>query len=121
MPLRTGNFRRALQQRPTAIATGGTVSLDDPTEQMRWYAGLALIFFAAVPVGGMALVASDSDDGGAWVPVIAAAPINLAGIVFAVLSMTARDPRASSRRLAIAGGLVLLGDAVLYGLHSLIT
>lgn len=94
------------------------MSLDDPTEQMRWYAGLALIFFAAVPVGGMALVASD---GGLWVPVIVAAPINLAGIVFAVSSMAVRDPRASSRRLAISGGLVLLGDAVLYGIHSLIT
>ncbi|WP_433793795.1 hypothetical protein [Actinoplanes sp. CA-252034] len=97
------------------------MSLDDPTEQLRWYAGLALIFFAAVPVGGMALVASDGDDGDARVPVIVAAPINLAGIVFAVLSMAARDPRVSSRRLAIAGGLVLLGDAVLYGIHSLIT
>jgi hypothetical protein len=95
------------------------VSLDDPTEQMRWYAGLALIFFAAVPVGGMALVASDGDDGGSWVPVIAAAPINLVGLVFTVLSMAARDPRVSSQRLAIAGGLVLLGDAVVHGIHSL--
>ncbi|MEV0901066.1 hypothetical protein [Actinoplanes sp. NPDC049802] len=97
------------------------MSSDDPTEQMRWYAGLALIFFAAVPVVGMALVASDSVADNAWVPVIVAAPVNLVGVVFAVLSMVARDPRMSARRLAIAGGLVLLGDVALYGIYSLIT
>ncbi|GGN58988.1 hypothetical protein GCM10010112_13370 [Actinoplanes lobatus] len=95
--------------------------MDDPTEQMRWYVGLALIFFSVVPVVGIALVASDADAGDAWVPVFVAAPINLVGVVFAVLSMAARDPRTSSRRLAIAGGLVLLGDVALYGIYSLIT
>jgi len=98
------------------------MSLDDPTGQMRWYMGLALIFFAAVPVVGMALVAGDDGEtANAWLPVFVAAPINLAGVAFAVMSMVNRDPRRSSRRLAVAAGLVLLGGTALYGIHALIT
>ncbi|GAA1646978.1 hypothetical protein [Actinoplanes couchii] len=97
------------------------MSLDDPTDQMRWYIGLAAIFFAIAPIGGMALVASGSEAGNAWVPVLVGAPINLAGVVFAVLSMTTRVPRAASIRLATACALVLLGDTALYGINALIS
>ncbi|BAL87788.1 hypothetical protein AMIS_25680 [Actinoplanes missouriensis 431] len=93
----------------------------DATRELRWYSGLALILFGLGPAFGLWLVAADGEKAIEWLPVLLAAPINLASSVFVVLSMRTKAPSKSSRRLALAAGLVLLGDTLLFGLRALVT
>jgi hypothetical protein len=94
----------------------------DATRQLRWYGGLGLIFLAFLPVLGMTLVATDPGAAdNELLPVLIGGPVGVAGVVFVIRSMVSRDPAVSARLLAVGGGLVLLGDVLLFGVRAAIT
>ena len=94
----------------------------DATRQLRWYGGLGLIFLAFMPVLGFTLLATDPGAAdNELIPVFVGGPVNVAGVVFVIRSMTSRDPASSSRMLAIGGALILLGDVLLVGIRAAIT
>ncbi|WP_328471635.1 hypothetical protein OHA21_07735 [Actinoplanes sp. NBC_00393] len=86
----------------------------DDTRELRWSVGLFLAFLAIVPMLGPALAAAEAEAARAWIPVLIAAPVNLAGVLIAAVAMRTRDPVLSTRRLSVAAALVLVGDLALY-------
>jgi hypothetical protein len=94
----------------------------DETRQLRWYGGLGLIFLAVMPILGMALVATDPGAANnELLPVLIGGPINAVGAVLVIRSMLSRDPAASARLLAVGGGLIVVGDVLLFALRAAVT
>ncbi len=94
----------------------------DATRQLRWYGGLGLIFLAFMPTLGMTLVATDPGAAdNELIPVLIGGPINLLGAAFVVRSMLWKDPATSARMLTIGGGLIVLGNVLVFGIRAAIT
>jgi hypothetical protein len=92
----------------------------DDTRELRWSVGLFLAFLAIVPMLALALVAAEAEAARAWIPVLVAAPVNLAGVFVATVAMRTGDPAHSTRRLSVAAALVLVGDLALYSSRALV-
>jgi len=103
-------------------ARGGAVAVIDETRQLRWYLGLGLAFLAIAPLLMFTLLAfGQNAPRGSAIPLIVGGPVSLAGFALVVRSMLATDRDVSARYLKIGAVVVLIGDVLLYGIHTLAT
>ena len=93
----------------------------DPTRSLRWYGGLAVLFFGIGPAVLLALlVAQGRTPGAVGVLLIFGVPLVLLALVIAVLGMTGSDPELTSRRMHLAMALVAGADVVMLGGNAII-
>jgi hypothetical protein len=88
---------------------------------LRWYAGLAVVFFGLIPATMVTmLVARGDTPGSVGVLLIGGIPLVLAGLFFAVRGMTGDDPELATRRLQLSMALVAGADVLVLGGNALI-
>ena len=93
----------------------------DPTRPLKWYAGLAVVFFGVLPVVLVSLlVARGNTPGRVGLLLIGGVPLVLAGLVSAVQGFRAADPAFSERRLHLAMAFIAGADVLLLGGNALI-
>jgi hypothetical protein len=93
----------------------------DPTRSLRWYGGLAVVFFGIGPAVLLSLlVAQGRTPGAVGVLLIFGIPLVLLAVVIAVLGMTGSDPELTSRRMHLAMALVAGADVLMLGGNALI-
>jgi|SRR3954471_6691500 len=95
--------------------------MTDVTRALRWYAGLAAIFFGIVPAVMLTmLVARGNTPQSVGILLVGGIPLVLAGLVFAARGMTGADPELMSRRLRVSMALVAGADVLMLGGNALI-
>ena len=88
---------------------------------LRWYAGLAVVFFGIVPTVLVAmLVARGNTPGSVGLLLVGGIPLVLAALLSAVRGITGTDPEEASRRLHLSLALVAGADVLLLGGNALI-
>ena len=88
---------------------------------LRWYAGLAVVFFGIVPTVLVAmLVARGNTPGPVGLLLVGGIPLVLAALLSAVRGITGTDPEEASRRLHLSLALVAGADVLLLGGNALI-
>ncbi|MEV4703287.1 hypothetical protein [Actinoplanes sp. NPDC049316] len=93
----------------------------DPTRPLKWYAGLAAVFFGIVPAVMVALlVASGNTPRSVGLLLIGGVPLVLAGLVSVVQGFRAADPAWAERRLRLAMAFIAGADVLLLGGNALI-
>jgi hypothetical protein len=94
----------------------------DPTRSLRWYGGLAVLFFGIGPAVLLTLlVAQGRTPGSVGVLLIFGIPLVLLALVIAVLGMTGSDdPELTSRRMHLAMALVAGADVLMLGGNAII-
>ena len=93
----------------------------DPTRSLRWYGGLAVVFFGIGPAVLLSLlVAQGRTPGAVGVLLIFGIPLVLLAVVIAVLGMTGSDPELTSRRMHLAMALVAGADVLMLGGNAII-
>jgi hypothetical protein len=93
----------------------------DPTRSLRWYGGLAVLFFGVVPAVMLSLlVARGNTPGSVGILLIVGIPLVLVALVVAVRGMTGADPELSSRRMHLAMALVAGADVLMLGGNAII-
>jgi len=91
------------------------------TVPLRWYAGLAVVFFGLLPAGMLTLLVARGDTPGqVGLLLVGGIPLVLAALVFAVRGMTGSDPELTSRRLHLSMALVAGADVLMLGGNALI-
>jgi hypothetical protein len=88
---------------------------------LRWYSGLAVVFFGVLPATMVALLVARGNTPGSvgWL-LVGGIPLVLAAVVFAVRGMAGADPELASRRLHLSIALVAGADVLLLGGNALI-
>jgi hypothetical protein len=95
--------------------------MTDTTRALRWYAGLAAVFFGIVPAVMVSLlVARGSTPRSVGILLIAGIPLVAAGLFYAVRGMTGADPEVTARRLRLSMALVAGADVLMLGGNALI-
>jgi hypothetical protein len=95
--------------------------MTSPVRALRWYAGLALVFFGLLPVVMITLlVARGNTPGPVGLLLIGGIPLVLAGLISAVRGMTDPDPERAARRLHLSMAFVAGADVLLLGGNALI-
>ena len=95
--------------------------MTNATRSLRWYGGLAVLFFGIGPAVMLTLlVAQDRTPGSVGVLLIFAIPLVLLALVIAGLGMTGSDPELTSRRMHLAMALVAGADVLMLGGNWLI-
>ena len=95
--------------------------MTDTTRALRWYAGLAVVFFGIVPAALVTLlVVRGNTPQSVGLLLIGGIPLVLAAIVIAARGMTGDDPDVAARRLRLAMALVAGADVLLLGGNALI-
>jgi hypothetical protein len=95
--------------------------MTNPIGPLRWYAGLAVIFFGVVPaVLVTLLVARGSTPGSVGFLLIGGIPLVVAALVYAVRGMTGTDLELAAHRLHRSMALVAGADVLLLGGNALI-
>jgi len=93
----------------------------DPTRPLRWYGGLAVLFFGIVPAVLLGLlVARGNTPGSVGVLLIFGIPLVLVAMVIAGLGITGSDPELTSRRMHLAMALVAGADVLMLGGNAII-
>ena len=88
---------------------------------LRWYAGLAVVFFGVVPAVLLSLlVARGGTPGSMGLLLVGGIPLVLAAIVYAVRGMTDPDPESAARRLNRSMALVAGADVLMLGGNAVI-
>ncbi|MFI5933881.1 hypothetical protein [Actinoplanes sp. NPDC051494] len=88
---------------------------------LRWYAGLAVVFFGVVPVAMVTLlVTSGKTPGSVGFLLIGGVPLIVAALVQVVRGMTGDDPEVASQRLRLSMAMVAGADVLLLGGNALI-
>ncbi|MFF0380123.1 hypothetical protein [Actinoplanes missouriensis] len=89
---------------------------------LRWYAGLAVVFFGLLPATMVTLlVARGNTPSAVGFLLIGGIPLVLAAVVFAVRGMLgAAEPEVAARRLNLSMALVAGADVLLLGGNALI-
>ncbi|MEV6305616.1 hypothetical protein AB0M02_39800 [Actinoplanes sp. NPDC051861] len=89
---------------------------------LRWYAGLAVVFFGIVPAVMVSLlVARGNTPSEVGFTLIGGIPLVLAALYFAVRGMTGSDdPELAARRLNLSMMLVAGADVLMLGGNALI-
>lgn len=88
---------------------------------LRWYAGLAVVFFGLIPATMVTLLVARGDTpGSVGILLVAGIPLVLAGLVFAVRGMTGADPEVATRRLHLSMALIAGADVLVLGGNALI-
>ena len=89
--------------------------------RLRWYAGLAVVFFGVVPaVMVTMLVARGDTPRPVGITLIAGIPLVVAALVCAARGMRGADPQLAARRLHLSMALVAGADVVMLGGNALI-
>lgn len=95
--------------------------MTDPVRPLRWYAGLAAVFFGIVPTVMVAmLVARGRTPGSVGILLIGGIPLVLAAIFYAARGIREPDPELASHRLHLSMALVAGADVLLLGGNALI-
>jgi hypothetical protein len=90
--------------------------VNNATRSLRWYGGLAVLFFGIGPAVMLSLlVAQGRTPGSVGVLLIFAIPLVLLALVIAALGMTGDDPELTSRRMHLAMALVAGADVLMLG------
>lgn len=93
----------------------------DSTRSLRWYGGLAVLFFGVVPAVMLSLlVARGNTPGSVGILLVVGIPLVLVALVVAVRGMTGADPELSSRRMHLAMALVAGADVLMLGGNAII-
>jgi hypothetical protein len=88
---------------------------------LRWYSGLAVVFFGIVPAVMVALlVARGNTPSSVGFLLIGGIPLVLAALVSAARGMTGSDPELAARRLHLSMALVAGADVLMLGGNALI-
>lgn len=88
---------------------------------LRWYAGLAVVFFGVLPtVLVTMLVARGDTPRTVGLLLIGGIPLVIAAIVYAARGITGADPEPAARRLHLSMALVACADVLLLGGNALI-
>ncbi len=95
--------------------------MTDATRSLRWYGGLAVLFFGIGPAVMLTLlVVQDRTPGSVGVLLIFGIPLVLLALVIAGLGMTGSDPELTSRRMRLAMALTAGADVLLLGGNAII-
>ncbi|MGK5684117.1 hypothetical protein [Actinoplanes sp. URMC 104] len=93
----------------------------NPIRSLRWYGGLALVFFGIVPTVMVALlVAQGRTPGSVGLLLIGGVPLVLAALVLAIRGITGPDPEQATRQLHLSMAFVAGADVLLLGGNALI-
>jgi hypothetical protein len=95
--------------------------MTNATRSLRWYSGLAVLFFGVVPavLVTMLVIRGDTPRSVGFLLVIGI-PLVLAALVFAARGMTGTDPDLAVRRLQLSMTLVAGADVLMLGGNALI-
>jgi hypothetical protein len=97
------------------------VQTTDPTRPLRWYAGLAVLFFGILPAVLVALlVARGNTPRSVGLLLIGGVPLVAAGLISVVRGFRSADPEAGARRLHLGMAFVAGADVLLLGGNALI-
>jgi hypothetical protein len=97
------------------------VQTTDPTRPLKWYAGLAVVFFGILPTVMVALlVARGNTPRPVGILLIGGVPLVVAGLISVVQVFRAADPELRARRLYLAMALIAGADVLLLGGNALI-
>ena len=93
----------------------------DPTRPLKWYAGLAAVFFGILPLVMVALlVARGNTPRSVGLLLIGGVPLVVAGLISVVQGFLAADPQFGARRLQLGMAYVAGADVLLLGGNALI-
>ncbi len=88
---------------------------------LRWYGGLAVIFFGVVPAVMVSLLVARGDTPqSVGILLIPGIPLVLAGLLYVALGMGGPDPDLAARRLRVGMALVAGADVLMLGGNALI-
>jgi hypothetical protein len=97
------------------------VQTTDPTRPLKWYAGLAAVFFGIAPAVMVALlVAGGHTPRSVGFLLIGGVPLVLAGLVCVVQGFRAADLEYAERRLRLGMAFIAGADVLLLGGNALI-
>lgn len=95
--------------------------MTNATGPLRWYAGLAVVFFGLLPAGMLTLLVARGDTPAkVGLLLVGGIPLVLAALVVAVRGMTSRDPELAARRLHLSMALVAGADVLMLGGNALL-
>lgn len=93
----------------------------DPIRPLKWYAGLAAVFFGILPTVAIALlVARGNTPGAVGFLLIGGVPLVVAGLINVVQGFRASDPEAGARKLNLGMAFIAGADVLLLGGNALI-
>jgi hypothetical protein len=97
------------------------VQTTDPTRPLKWYAGLASVFFGILPVVAIALlVARGNTPRPVGLLLIGGVPLVVAGLINVVQGFRADDPELATRKLHRGMAFIAGADVLLLGGNALI-
>jgi hypothetical protein len=97
------------------------VQTTDPVRPLKWYAGLAVVFFGIFPTVLIALlVARGHTPRSVGLLLIGGVPLVVAGLVTVVQGFRSADPEVAARRLRLGMAFVAGADVLLLGGNALI-
>jgi hypothetical protein len=97
------------------------VQTTDPTRPLKWYAGLAAVFFGILPTVMVALlVARGNTPRPVGLLLIGGVPLVVAGLISVVQGFLAADPEFGARRLHLGMAYIAGADVLLLGGNALI-
>ncbi|HEY0000287.1 MAG TPA: hypothetical protein VGB74_07520 [Actinoplanes sp.] len=95
--------------------------MTEATRALRWYGGLAVLFFGVLPaVMVTLLVAGGNTPRSVGLLLIVGIPLVLGALVLVVRGITEADPQLAARRLHLSMALVAGADVLLLGGNALI-
>jgi hypothetical protein len=95
--------------------------MTNATRSLRWYSGLAVVFFGVVPAVMLTmLVARGDTPRSVGLLLVGGIPLVLAALVYAARGMTGSDPELAARRLRLSMTLVAGADVLMLGGNALI-
>ncbi|MFC7530131.1 hypothetical protein [Actinoplanes sp. GCM10030250] len=94
-------------------------TLSDPSRDLRRYVGVFLILVGGAPLLMFSLLAR-SPGGSQFpvMPVVVAAPFIVAGAVVTAIGILTGDPKRSAQRVGAGAALIIVGDALIFGLRA---
>ncbi len=94
--------------------------MTNPIGPLRWYAGLAVVFFGIVPAAMLSVLVARGTAAGqtGWL-LVGGIPLVLAAIVYAVRGMTGAEPEPAAHRLNRSMALVAGADVIMLGGNAL--
>lgn len=95
--------------------------MTNATRSLRWYSGLAVVFFGIVPAVMLSLLVARGDTPrSVGYLLVGGIPLVLAALVHAVRGMIVSDPEVASRRLHLSMTLVAGADVLMLGGNALL-
>ena len=93
----------------------------DPTRPLKWYAGLAVVFFGILPAVLVAmLVVRGNTPRSVGLLLVGGVPLVVAGLISVVQGFRAASPEFAERRLHLGMAFIAGADVLLLGGNALI-